>query len=226
MESTRWLNACGKLPTRRCRATSYSSASRPRSLVNPRSRFEQRTCLADAPVQGQGAHQPERRAVAARRPRDLHRRGYEPAAVALVAEQGRETRRRIETGQAEPVDRPVMPHERSRLQAADQAVVLDPHRGHMLVHRRAADKHRRQRVTEPAEVFVPVGVIVANVASRLLGYRPLRLAAAIRLWERGPRRRPASSAMASGIHAVKSKGVATELATSLEPLLQLSARSR
>ena len=55
-------------------------------------------------------------------------RREQPAAVPLVAEQRREAGVRVEAGQAEPVDRAVAADERSRLQVADQAVVLELHR--------------------------------------------------------------------------------------------------
>ena len=56
-------------------------------------------------------------------------RGCEqPAALALVAEQGGEAGAGVEARDAEPVDRAVAAHERRRLEVAEEAVVLDPHR--------------------------------------------------------------------------------------------------
>ena len=48
--SVRWLNAWGKLPTCRRRATSYSSASRPRSLASPTSRSNSARASSTRPL--------------------------------------------------------------------------------------------------------------------------------------------------------------------------------
>src|SRR6185369_17598629 len=48
--SVRWLNACGKLPTWRPWATSYSSASRPRSFVKPSSRSNSARASSTRPL--------------------------------------------------------------------------------------------------------------------------------------------------------------------------------
>ena len=66
-------------------------------------------------------------AVAALDALDLAVGREQPAAVALVPEQGGEARARVEAREAEPVDRAVAPDERRGLQVADQPVVLDPH---------------------------------------------------------------------------------------------------
>jgi len=52
-------------------------------------------------------------------------RGEPPAAVALVAEQCGEAGRRVEPGQAQPVDRPIPAHQPGGVGVADQRVVLD-----------------------------------------------------------------------------------------------------
>lgn len=53
------------------------------------------------------------------------RRGDPPVAVVVVAEQRRETGRRVETGQAEPVDGTVPADQGGGLEVADEGVVLD-----------------------------------------------------------------------------------------------------
>ena len=60
---------------------------------------------------------------------DTPGRGEQPAAVGAVAEQGGEAGRRVEPGQAQPVDRPLPAHQPGRVGVADQGVVLDG-RGH------------------------------------------------------------------------------------------------
>src|SRR4029077_9296468 len=52
----------------------------------------------------------------------------EPAAVALVAEERGEARTGVEVGETQPVDSAFAADQRHRLQVADHAVVLDPHR--------------------------------------------------------------------------------------------------
>src|SRR5512138_3489441 len=57
---------------------------------------------------------------------DSLRRGELPPAVLGRAEERGEARGRVETRQAQPVDRAVAPHQRSALAVADQRIVLDP----------------------------------------------------------------------------------------------------
>ena len=52
-------------------------------------------------------------------------RTQQPPPVFRRPQQGRETGRRVETRQAQPIDRPVAPHQRRRDQIADQPIVAD-----------------------------------------------------------------------------------------------------
>src|SRR3984893_838014 len=51
--------------------------------------------------------------------------GNPPTALVRVAQQGRQTRPRVEAGPAEPVDGAVLGDERSRLAVTDERVILD-----------------------------------------------------------------------------------------------------
>ena len=55
----------------------------------------------------------------------------QPATVILVAEQCSERRRRVEPGQAQPVDAAIASHERPGVAIADQRIILNP-KGHPL----------------------------------------------------------------------------------------------
>jgi hypothetical protein len=57
--SPTWLSACGKLPGRRRSVGSYSSASRPRSLLSARSFSDERDRFVLAPEQREVVDKPE-----------------------------------------------------------------------------------------------------------------------------------------------------------------------
>ena len=69
---------------------------------------------------------------------------HQPAAMVLVAEQGREHRRLVEGGQAQPVDRAVQPDQGGGLGVTDEGVLLDGqgHRNSMTSKRLVAAGYR------------------------------------------------------------------------------------
>jgi hypothetical protein len=68
--------------------------------------------------------------VAPTDPAHAAQRGEQPPPVGLVAQEGGEDRSGVEAGQAQPVDRPVVAHERPGVGVADHGVVLEPQRHH------------------------------------------------------------------------------------------------
>src|SRR5262249_28444173 len=65
------------------------------------------------------------RPVAARNARLLLLRPDPPASIAASPEKSRKTCIGVETGHAEPIDRATLRHQRSRLEIADDSVILD-----------------------------------------------------------------------------------------------------
>ena len=92
-------------------------------------------------------------------------RGEPPRAVVLVPEQLGEAGRRVEAGQAQPVDRPVPADQGRGVEVADDAVILDGERHAPMsspearpgVHSASEPTHRRQG--QPACSPVPTGPV-------------------------------------------------------------------
>ena len=77
--------------------------------------------------------------------------------MALVAEQRREARTRVEAREAKPIDRPVAPDEGRRMRVPDYAVILDPLR------------QSRPPSRASAERLLPRGAGLTGAASHLFG---------------------------------------------------------